>query len=281
MPSNLVSVLIPVYNRELLVVRAVQSALAQTHGNLQIVVIDNASTDDTWNVVMRLAAEDRRIVPLRNETNIGPTRNWIRGLEHCTGDFVKVLWSDDWIEPTFIEELLEPMLDRPDVGLAFSAAIAHYADHELRLAHFPDRRWFTSDEYLADALSAGRTPVSPGCALARRSVAEFRLPIGDSPELNRIAERFGAGPDLLFLMLAAASSKQIAHAPKFLGHFDGGRTSITVNHEAEVSLGYRLTREWFAEQLADRPALAGVRRKLRLRRWRKSVQRSVARVFGL
>ncbi len=275
MTADRVSILIPVFNRDDLIVRAVQSALAQTHRNLEIIVIDNASTDDTWNVIGKLAATDPRIVSLQNETNVGPTRNWIRGLERCTGDFVKILWSDDWIEPAFLAELLVPMIESPTIGLAFSAATAHYADRDEVHHHFPDRRSFTSDEYLADALLAGRTPVSPGCSLVRREWAKFRLPIGGSPELDRIAERFGAGPDLLFLMEAAAGSKQIAHVPKFLSHFGAGQTSITVNHPAEVKEGYRLTREFFAGQLGDRPGLAYVRRRLNARRWRKTIKRAL------
>src|SRR5260221_13374534 len=122
-----VSVLIPVYNREALVARSIESARRQTHENLEIVVSDNASADRTWDVINRFAAADSRIRPLRNETNLGPTRNWIRGLAECTGDFVKILWSDDWLEPSCIEELLRPMADQPDVGLAFSAVVVHFA----------------------------------------------------------------------------------------------------------------------------------------------------------
>jgi glycosyltransferase involved in cell wall biosynthesis len=268
-----VSVLIPVFNRAELIARCVESALAQTHANLEVIISDNASTDDTWRVVNRLAAADSRIHLFRNESNLGPTRNWISGLERCTGNYVKILWSDDWIESNCIEELLRPMDGTPEVGLAFSAVLSHYADRDQPLHHFPDHSSLSSTEYLRDSLLRGRVPVSPGCSLVRRELARFRLPIGENPELNRIAERFGAGPDLLMLMDAAAQSKRVAHVPKFLTHFGAGQSSITVNHPREVLEGYRLTREYFAEQVADRKGLEGIKTRLNVRRWRRSLKR--------
>jgi glycosyltransferase involved in cell wall biosynthesis len=268
-----VSVLIPVYNRAALVGRSIESARAQTHANLEIVVSDNASTDGTWEAVNRLALADPRIRPLRNETNFGPTRNWIRGLAECTGDFVKILWSDDWLEPSCIEELLHPMADQPEVGLAFTAVLVHFANRDLPKHHFPERSSFTSAEYLQDALLGRRTPVSPGCSLVRRESARFRLPIGEDPELNRIAERYGAGPDLLFLMEAAAASSRVAHVPKFLTHFGASQSSITVNHPREVQEGYRRVREYFARQVGDRPELARIKTRLTVRRWRRALKR--------
>jgi len=269
-----VSVLIPVYNREALVARAIESARAQTHNNLEIVVSDNASSDNTWSVVQRLASADSRIRPLRNEANVGPTRNWIRGLAECRGDYVKILWSDDWLEPTCIEELLRPLAGNPDVGLAFSSVIVHYADRDVPMHHFAGRAEFTSADYLADALIRGQTPVSPGCALVRRDIARFRLPIGDDAELNGIAEQFGAGPDLLFLLEAAASGRRVAHVPKFLTHFGASQSSITVNHPRAVQEGYRRVRDWFAGQLPSRPEFGRLKVHLSVRRWRRTLKRA-------
>ncbi|HEV2968611.1 MAG TPA: glycosyltransferase family 2 protein [Pirellulales bacterium] len=270
-----VSVLIPVYNRADSIARCIESALAQTHTNLEIIVSDNASTDDTWSVVNRLAATDSRIRPFQNETNIGPTRNWICGLERCTGDYVKILFSDDWIEAHCVEALLGPMEEKPEVHLAFSAAMVHYADRDEPKHHFPDQRWFSVAEYLHDALLRGLTPVSPCCALVRRTAARFRLPIGDDAELNQIAKRFGAGPDLLFLLEAAAESSEVAHVPKFLTHFAACQSSITVNHAREVQAGYRLVRDYFAAQMADRHGLARINMRFKVRRWQRALKRAL------
>jgi glycosyltransferase involved in cell wall biosynthesis len=272
-----VSILIPVYNRPEEIVRAVRSALAQTHGNLEVVVSDNASTDSTWSVVEQLAAEDLRIHAYHNATNLGPTRNWIAGLEHCRGEYVKVLWSDDWIEPTFVEDLLRPMHGQADVSLAFCAALIHRTEWDEPPHYFCDRRWFTPVEYLRGSLLGHAMPVSPACALLRRTAARFRIPIGKDPRMYSIAERLGAGPDLLMLLDAAAASARIAYIPKFLVHFSAGRTSITCVHPEEVQEGYRLTREYFAAEQADHPAVRALRTRLTARRIEQAVKRELHR----
>jgi glycosyltransferase involved in cell wall biosynthesis len=220
-------------------------------------------------------AEDARVQSHRNPTNLGPTRNWIAGLTHCTGDYVKILWSDDWIEPTFVEELLRPMQDQPDVSLAFSAALVHMADQDLPVHFFPRQFWFSTAEYLRQSLAETVMPVSPGLALIRRDAARFRFPIGDNPRLNQIAEQFGAGPDLLLLLEAAAASSRVAYIPKFLAHFCAGPTSITHAHPKEVQEGYRLTREWFTAEMTDHPAMRSIKTRLTVRRWQQTVKRAL------
>lgn len=70
--NNLVSILIPVYNRENLIEETVQSALNQTYKNIEIIVVDNQSTDNTWEILQKLASQDERIKIFQNNTNIRP-----------------------------------------------------------------------------------------------------------------------------------------------------------------------------------------------------------------
>ena len=92
-----VSVCLPVYNGAPFVRQAVSSALAQTGVDLELLVIDNASTDSTVDIVREL--HDPRLRLLRNETNIGAGRNWSRCLTEARGDLVKILCADDWLYP--------------------------------------------------------------------------------------------------------------------------------------------------------------------------------------
>jgi glycosyltransferase involved in cell wall biosynthesis len=273
--SPKVSILIPVYNRAGLIVRCLTSALAQTHTNIEVVVSDNASTDDTWSVVNRLAASDSRVRPFRNDSNLGPVRNWIAGLAQCTGEYVKVLWSDDWIEPTFVAELLASMDADPQIGLAFSATLVHFADRDEPFHYFPDQRLFPRTAYLTEALVRGKTPVSPGCTLVRRDLALFQFPIGDNRDLNSIAERYGAGPDLLFILEAVARSTHVAHVPKFLAHFGAEQSSITVRHPREVQLGYKLTRDYFAHSPSLPAGMAHIKARFQVRRLHRRLKQAL------
>ena len=99
----LISIVIPVYNREIFVAEAIDSALEQTYPNKEIVVIDNQSTDSTWEVLKSYQQRfPNKIRIFQNESNIGPVLNWKKGFELSKGEYIKLLFSDDLIAPSFL-----------------------------------------------------------------------------------------------------------------------------------------------------------------------------------
>jgi glycosyltransferase involved in cell wall biosynthesis len=111
----LISVVIPTYNRQRSIVRAVQSALAQTHRNVEVIVVDDASTDNTCSAVQQLP--DDRVKLLRHETNryAGAARN--SGMEISAGQYVAFLDSDDVWLPVKLERQLEAFQEFPQAGM--------------------------------------------------------------------------------------------------------------------------------------------------------------------
>lgn len=97
MYKPLVSILIPVYNREDMLKRAVDAALNQTYDNIEVIISDNASTDNTWEVCLDYAKKDKRVKVFRNEKNLGPVLNWKCCIDRATGELGKILFSDDAI----------------------------------------------------------------------------------------------------------------------------------------------------------------------------------------
>ncbi len=93
------SVIIPAHNCVSTLSYALPSVQQQTWTNLEIIVVDDCSSDDTWRVVQDFAASDERVVPLRNEINRGAYCCRNRGLQRATGDLVTVHDSDDWSHP--------------------------------------------------------------------------------------------------------------------------------------------------------------------------------------
>ncbi|MBS0208553.1 MAG: glycosyltransferase family 2 protein [Planctomycetes bacterium] len=250
MGSSKVSILIPVYNRPDLIRRAVRCALSQTHGNIEVVIIDNCSTDNTWEVVKQLAAADSRVRCLRNTSNLGPLRSWRRGLDECRGDYIKILWSDDWIDDEFVADCLKLMHDQPAMGLVFTATLVHFKSRDQSHYIFPDRNVIPAKDYVIESLTLGnQMPVSPGCSLVRRDVAQFQVEMPENVELQRLAERTGAGADLLFLLNAAARSEWVGHVPRYLSHFLASDTSITCNHGDDCNRAYELARKYFVDYL--------------------------------
>ena len=81
--------------------------------------MDDASTDETPEVVSGYL-DDRRLVYVRQPVNVGPNRNWRAGIAHASGEFFCVLADDDRLHPTFVEQLIRPLLHDREAVLAFS-----------------------------------------------------------------------------------------------------------------------------------------------------------------
>lgn len=102
----LVSIIIPVYNAEPYLEDCLDSVLGQTHEDIQVILVDDASTDGSLAVCRRYAELDRRIVLLENGTNVGQVGSYKRGFQESAGSYIGFVDSDDWIEPDMYETLL-------------------------------------------------------------------------------------------------------------------------------------------------------------------------------
>lgn len=102
----MVSILVPVYNASRYLRECVSSLTGQTYADLQIVLINDGSTDDSWNIMQELAKQDHRLeVYSQPNCGVAATRN--RLLERARGEFVLFVDSDDWIERDTVEILMQ------------------------------------------------------------------------------------------------------------------------------------------------------------------------------
>ena len=115
--APLCTVAIPVYHRrdKALALGAIQSALAETRDDLEILVIDDCTTDGTWDLLQQIT--DPRARVLRNERNVGLFGNFNRCLDEARGQFVRILCSDDVLEPDTLDDELAIMRGHPDIAL--------------------------------------------------------------------------------------------------------------------------------------------------------------------
>lgn len=112
----LVSVIIATYNRADLVVQAVESVLNQTYGNIELIVVDDGSTDHTHKALERYQGKLTYIYQKRSERS--KARN--EGFRHSGGDYIAFLDSDDLWLPTKIEKQAQLLNEEPDVGLVYT-----------------------------------------------------------------------------------------------------------------------------------------------------------------
>ncbi|MCW8690622.1 glycosyltransferase [Acinetobacter baumannii] len=116
----LISVLIPVYNVEAFVNEAVLSICNQTYKNLEIIVVDDCSTDNTYNLVANLASIDSRIKLYKNSKNSKIVKTLNFALEQATGDFVARMDGDDISAPERLEKQLDFLIKNPQYFLVGS-----------------------------------------------------------------------------------------------------------------------------------------------------------------
>jgi glycosyltransferase involved in cell wall biosynthesis len=115
-----VSVGLPVYNGGQFLQEAIESVLAQTFEDLELIVADNASTDDTEAICREFAARDPRVRYYRHDTNLGAVRNFAVVVEHARAPYFKWIAADDVVEPTFVERCVELLDADPELVLATS-----------------------------------------------------------------------------------------------------------------------------------------------------------------
>jgi glycosyltransferase involved in cell wall biosynthesis len=123
----LVSIIIPTLNRAQVIHRAIASALQQTHPQVEIIVIDDGSTDDTETVVARIARQSTHRIFFFKQPNSGCAAARNKGLEFARGDFILFLDSDDALVPTAVAALLAAVTSAA-ADFAYSPAVEKYPD---------------------------------------------------------------------------------------------------------------------------------------------------------
>lgn len=113
----LVNICIPTYNHAQVIGDALRSAMTQSYDNLEILVLDNHSEDDTEQAVAKISAADPRVHYLRQPENVGIARNFSACVSLAHGQYVKLLCADDVLEPGCIEAMVRVMESHPEVAL--------------------------------------------------------------------------------------------------------------------------------------------------------------------
>lgn len=121
---ELISVLMPTYNVEKFVSEAVESILGQTWTNFELIIVDDCSTDHTYDILKKYAAADGRIRLFRNDINSKICKTLNRALSQAKGQFIVRMDGDDISSPDRFEKLYRYLQIHPDVDLVGSNTIA-------------------------------------------------------------------------------------------------------------------------------------------------------------
>lgn len=160
--NPLVSVLITTYNSEKYIKDALESILNQTYSNLEIVIIDDASIDNTLEIIQSF--KDKRIKLFVNEKNLGVSENMNKGIKLSHGKYLAVMDSDDWSYPYRIEEEVKLMEENPEVVLC--SGYMDVCDENLKFKN--TRTYPTTDKEIRRAI-VRYNPISHPASMWRMS----------------------------------------------------------------------------------------------------------------
>jgi glycosyltransferase involved in cell wall biosynthesis len=231
---DLVSILIPTYNRKKLVERAINSALKQTYKKIEIIISDNCSTDGTVEYLQELYGNNKNIKIFDNSTNKGPVRNWVNCIEQSSGYYSKLLFSDDSIRPNYIEETLKILKGSKDIGFVYTPVVIEnkYKKNIFYKTFKTSKKIQSSkieDRFLLDI----NVPVSPGAALFRKNDLLDSIKLSIQNPKNKDFNIYGAGTDLNIYLVLLQKYKFIYFSNKTMAYFYGYDSSLTIIHNLD------------------------------------------------
>lgn len=197
----MISVIVPVYNVEAWIGRCLDSILAQTYENIEVILINDASSDESGRICDHYAARDGRITVLHFSENRGPSAARNEGIRKARGAFASFIDSDDYVEPCLLEKLYDNLLEN---GADVSACGAD----GIKLKGGPPGTFSRSEAVCCLAHGVPFNLVPWGKLYAMELVKK-----------HPFDERYFYSEDLLFLYEILKSSNRVSYLPDRLYHY--------------------------------------------------------------
>ncbi|WP_213816473.1 glycosyltransferase [Glaciihabitans sp. dw_435] len=172
MSRPVVSVVIPTYNYAHYLPVAIESVRSQSGVDVEIIVVDDASTDDSACVATELAADDTRIRVLLQPVNRGHIATYNAGLELATGEYVVLLSADDALAPGSLERAVALLESHPAVGLVYGYAQDFSGDVPVGKTIAATTTVWPGESWIARMCERGSNTIVNPEAVMRRSVLE-------------------------------------------------------------------------------------------------------------
>ncbi|MDA0996375.1 MAG: glycosyltransferase family 2 protein [Proteobacteria bacterium] len=218
-----VSTVIPTFNREIYLKEAILSCLNQTIKH-EVIVCNHGGTDGTDTMVKQF---EGKIKYIKKTTNYGPHFCWLEGVLEARGEYINLLFDDDWIKPKFIEECIK-YFDDKQVGFVFSESkiINDQTKKFLRqskkiLPNSGIYNIFFHESYFVQNL------ISPTSIIIRKKDMVDALYQGRLP-LSRF-EYKGVGPDKLMILICLLRYKKFGYVSEYLSVYRAHNNSITID----------------------------------------------------
>lgn len=243
-----VSVIIPIYNKEKYINRCLDSVIAQTYRNLEIILIDDGSTDASLSICRQYEERDLRVkVITKPNGGVSSARNC--GLEHCTGELIAFVDPDDWLELEYFAELVECLQKyHADIACCYQKEISeHY--NTVKTQCYETGKIITTHKSQVDWCNHTRSQRSVWGAVYKKYI------------INGIvfAEDISIGEDTLFFAQAAGRMQLMVKLDKALYNYSLNDESAMGEEwntsKLSVFEAYRRMKEIFKDDTELYPAV--------------------------
>jgi glycosyltransferase involved in cell wall biosynthesis len=222
--SKKVSTVIPTFNRQVYLKKAIQSCLDQTL-NHEIIICNHGGTDGTDKMIQEF---NGKIKYIKKAKDHGPHYCWLEGVMEASGEYINLLFDDDWIEPSYLEKTMK-YFDNHDVGFVFSSANLFDDKNQKVIKTIHNEFLFKSGVYEVDRYESFflRSIISPTALIIRKSDMVDALYVGNLP-LSKNNYK-GVGPDKLMILLCMLRYSKFGYLSEALVYFRSHQNSITID----------------------------------------------------
>lgn len=182
--EHTVSIIIPVYNVEKYLDQCLASVVGQSYGNLEIILVDDGSSDGSPAICDAYAGKDARVTVYHNP-NHGPSYSRNFGIDHSSGEYLLFIDSDDWVDENYVANLVKA-IEETDSELAISPYYLAYPDHSVLIS--ADKNELTGI-LSQDLSSLYKLTMGPWCKLYRRDIVctkDLRFVLGRAYSEDRV-----------------------------------------------------------------------------------------------
>ena len=225
--EKLISVIVPVYNVEKYLYKCIESIRKQTYNHLEIILVDDGSTDSSGNICDKFKEIDNRIRVI-HKVNGGLSEARNVGIDCAKGDFISFIDSDDYIENNMLETLLNDLLSH-SADISASAYDMVYSNYTIDIKEGNDLQLYTKEEALKVYLQTNNIGVIACNKLYKSYLfSNVRYPIGQHFE------------DINTTYKLIANAKRIVYRPQIFYHYVQRNSSINGKGFNSVSFNYKL-----------------------------------------
>ena len=162
MNRPIISVIVPAYNVESYILKCIESILSSTFGDIEVIVIDDCSTDNTLKILRSIKDTRLRIISLQTRSGVSVVRN--SGIEQANGEYISFVDGDDWVSPFMLERLFRTA-EKSNAEIVFCNHYSEYDDKTINTCDINRDLEFAGkagiDQYLRMFLIKGKKEYEP------------------------------------------------------------------------------------------------------------------------